>query len=75
MTESKMGRPRTATGKDGRHTIAVYKGSGEYAEWLRQVAKQDRIGVTAVIDQAVAEWAAKRGYKVPPERLGGIIDE
>lgn len=75
MAEKQAGRPKTTTGRDGRLTIAVYKGSSEYADWLRTVAKKDRIGLTDVIDQAIAEWAAKRNYSEPPARLGEVIGD
>lgn len=49
----------------------VIRGSKAWREWLIAVAASERSKPTAVIDQALAEWAVRHGRPTPPERLGG----
>lgn len=65
------GRPKTATGREGRVTLAAFKGSEAYAEWLRKASMKSRLPVTTMIDVALAQWAATNGIDPPPSRLGG----
>jgi hypothetical protein len=53
----------------GFRTIGI-RVSDEYADWIAEASKFDRVTIAAFIDKAVAERAKAIGYQVPPpERI------
>ena len=56
-------------GRDARGTIAVLKGSTEYAQWVDQLSRDTRLPRAVLLDLALSEWAQQRGHPAPPGRL------
>jgi tRNA (Thr-GGU) A37 N-methylase len=53
----------------GFRTVGI-RVSDEYARWLAEVAKFDRVTIAAFLDRAAADRAAAINYpKAPPERI------
>jgi hypothetical protein len=72
----KRGRPQ-AVKRNVTPTAVTIRGTRGWRLWLEDVANAQRILPTAVIDQALMEWAATRGLRTPPRRLeekGGSAD-
>lgn len=69
---AKMSRPKRkpkGTKPSGPRTIGV-RVTGEWAEWLEELARFSRTDVAKLIDAACAEYAKNHGFtKTPPERI------
>ncbi len=50
-----------------RGTIINMKGSPEYSAWLEEVHRTTHIPKVQIFRLALADWAAKNGYRTPPE--------
>jgi len=49
--------------------IAVQvRGSGEWKQWVADLADNNRQSVAGLVDQALAYWAQRTGFKAPPDR-------
>lgn len=71
MGAVEVGRPKKTArkGAPDPKTIGL-RVSGEYAQWLENLARRHRTTVAGLIDRAVAEWAQAQGYEEPaPERM------
>jgi len=40
----------------------------EYADWLEQLTKINRTTLAGLFDQALSDFALKKGFREPPER-------
>jgi hypothetical protein len=56
------------TGEDERVAVVVLKDTPEYREWLNAISRDSLIPVASIVRDALAKWAAQRGYPAPPER-------
>ena len=50
-----------------RETIVNMKGSPEYSAWLEEIPRKTHIPTVQIFRVAVADWARKNGYRMPPE--------
>lgn len=65
-----MGRPKKQAQPKGKPKTIGFRVASEYAQWLDGLAKHDRSTLAAVIDRALAVYAAQIGYTKPaPERV------
>lgn len=72
MAEKKPFEERSSKNKErktpGFRTLGI-RMSAEYASWLSEVAKVDRVTVAAFLDRAALDRAKAIGFaKAPPER-------
>ncbi len=52
-----------------KRTAVIIKTSVEWKDWLSRFAESNRTSVSALIDQAVVEFAKSRGFdELPPPR-------
>lgn len=67
-----MARPKkkaTARASKPLKTIG-FKATAQWAEWLDKAARHFRTTNAGLIDRALAEWTAERGFgDPPPERI------
>jgi hypothetical protein len=65
-----MGRPKAGQAPAGKLEMVIsMKGVRAWREWLEDVANRAGLGSSsAVVDEALAEWAAKRDYPPTPDR-------
>jgi hypothetical protein len=55
--------------KNTQHTIMVYKGSKDVADWLMELAHSVGMPASITVDQALREFAHKRRFRPMPSRL------
>ena len=48
--------------------VMLYRGTREFAAWLADLADDAGMPTTVMVDQAVREFAAKRGFRPMPCR-------
>jgi hypothetical protein len=60
-------RPDVEPGRDDRVNAVIVRGSLEYAAWLTELHKKTRLQKSTIVRMALAEWAEKRGFTLPPE--------
>jgi hypothetical protein len=69
---AKKKTPRPAEhdpGKWVKQPLAVQvRGRPEWKEWVRELASRQRLDVSDLVDQALAEVARRIGFREPPER-------
>lgn len=70
---AKESSPQASPDKDSdverQAVILTMRGSGEWKEWLQRLGKHCRLKTAVLIEQALMEYAEKRGFTdVPPER-------
>ena len=41
----------------------------EYAAWLESFARSNRTTISGLVDQALAEYAQRKGFTNPPDRV------
>jgi hypothetical protein len=68
LMAKKKGRPPKDEPDDTRVAIVVLKGSLAYRAWLAGISRDSLIPVASIVRDAVAKWAAARGYQPPPEK-------
>jgi hypothetical protein len=44
------------------------KGSRDYQAWLSALSKTTHIPAAVIVRLALADWAARNGHPIPPER-------
>lgn len=50
-------------------TVGI-RATGEWAAWLEEAARYDRVDIAKFLDKAAAEYAKSIGFKkAPPERI------
>lgn len=49
--------------------VITIRGSAKWKAWLGRIAAKVRLKPTAMIDQALAEYAANRKLEEPPPRM------
>jgi hypothetical protein len=59
------------SGHNFRRTVAVLKGTAEYARWVERLSREARIPTANLLDIALCEWAEQHGHPAPPTRLSG----
>jgi hypothetical protein len=65
----KGGKSGTPPAKPERKpTVLAMKGSPEWKAWLDRAADHCRLSASTLVDLAVAEYVAARGFKEPPPR-------
>jgi hypothetical protein len=64
---AKTKKPASKPNVDEMTTRAL-KMRREYAEWLESFSTFNRTTLAGLFDQALAEYAQRRGFKNPPER-------
>ncbi len=63
------GRGRPPKPEGPKRTLASFKGSPEFAEWLDGLTAHARLTVSAIMEHALIDYAKKVGYDAdPPER-------
>lgn len=69
MARPKNAKPAAppAPAETERETIINMKGSPEYSAWLEEVHRKTHIPKVQIFRLAMADWAAKNGYRTPPE--------
>jgi hypothetical protein len=56
-------------GQELKRSIASFKGSADFAEWINGLAVHSRLTISALIEHALVEYAQSHGYEpTPPER-------
>jgi len=60
--------PKPAAPGEQREDIVAVRCRTVWKEWLQEFADRERSTPTALIDQALAESAAKRAFREPPKR-------
>jgi hypothetical protein len=70
MAKKKLSKPKNkAREGPGFRTLGI-RMSHEYAQWLADAAKHDRVTIAAFLDKAAAEHARAVGFQPPPpERI------
>jgi hypothetical protein len=71
-----IGRPELASADPGAvdvmpgNKILAIRSTGEWAQWLERGARHCRTDIAKLVDAAVAEYLAEKGFKEPPpERI------
>jgi hypothetical protein len=65
-----IGRPKKAEKKGLRPRTVGVRASGEWADWVEELAKHCRTDIAKLIDSALAAHAKAVGFgKTPPERV------
>jgi hypothetical protein len=66
-----MGRPKKSATKPKPHKMTTrgLRMTEDYAAWLDSLADQERMGVSTLVDRAVAAYAKSVGFKEPPLRV------
>lgn len=49
-----------------KRTIASFKGSEEFAEWLTSLLKHERIPISSLIEKSLILYAKHVGFEEPP---------
>jgi hypothetical protein len=65
-----MGRKRKEAKPDTRVAVVVLKDSVEYRDWVDSLSKSTLIPVATIVRDALAKWAADRGFPPPPSGPG-----
>lgn len=67
-----MGRKRKQVqlSADTRVAVIHLKDTPEYREWVNMLSERTLIPATAIIRDALADWAAKKGLPPPPRSVG-----
>ncbi len=52
-------------------TTRAWKMRQEYADWLELFARFNRTTLAGLFDQALLDFAEKKGFRKPPERTDG----
>ena len=69
MEAATLDEPMARKKPEPKPVIIGIKASGPWRDWLQEVAEHCRTDVAKLLDAAVAEYAAKRGFTVkPPKR-------
>lgn len=69
----KLGRPKRNAPRpvdpepEGRAVIVHLKGSHEYATWLDEFFRETSIPKASMFRLAMKDYAAKKGFRPPPE--------
>jgi len=61
--------PQPAPMTGSKNNILSIRGTPEWRAWLESFANECRVTPTALLDLAVAEKAARQGFKQPPPRF------
>lgn len=68
----KKGRPKADTAGAGTRNGLVVRGSPEWREWVKRLAKHNRLTAADIIDQGLIDLAKKTGFKeAAPQRKEG----
>jgi hypothetical protein len=59
---------RTTARSDDRVAVIMLKGRPAYRDWINELAEQARMPASVLIDHALAEKAARLGFRPPPPR-------
>jgi hypothetical protein len=69
MAKKKAIRTKAKPVQERRSIAVAIKGNEEWKAWLEMVAKRCRTTVSALIDQALTEYAKSKGIvEEPPDR-------
>lgn len=63
-----MAKKRPSKPKPDEMVTRALKMRQEYADWLEELSSVNRSTISGLIDQALAEYAQRKGFRPPPER-------
>lgn len=66
-----VGRPRKddrILAEQSRVTIGTVKGSREFSDWARALAKRERLSISLLLEHALVSYAREKGFEEPPNR-------
>lgn len=64
--KAKTGRPKS--GLPPRVIAFALKSTEEWRDWLRRLAEAERMGISDLVDRAIADYASKVGFPDPPPK-------
>jgi hypothetical protein len=68
MARKKTSKPKPPPVPTSFKSVA-FRVSEEYAAWVDGLAASNRTTIAGLMDQALAEFAQRKGYSQPPERI------
>jgi hypothetical protein len=67
MPPTKTSKPKRAPITTTTRSLA-FRVNDAYAAWVEELAKSNRTTLAGLFDQALAQFAERKGFKSPPER-------
>jgi hypothetical protein len=62
-------KPKASKPEPAILVMRAFKVSPDYAAWMERFASRERVGLSSLIDRALAAHSIQTGFEPPPDRI------